>query len=116
MKLFLHIHHFDSGEEEDTVLSLLAADRITERFRVVGRAEEGNSVLVEIGDFEQRDIQTKIVQVLSLLSQETLHRLAEMDIDISLRLHVEGMSAYFEPRVLTLAGEKGVQIYIFNLG
>ncbi len=114
MKLFLHLHHFDEGTEEDFVLSLLAADGITASFEVVGRAKEGNSVAVQIGEFGGESIQPKILEVLNMLSPETIHELEAMHINVSLRLHVEGVSAYFDPKVLRLAGEKGVQLYVFN--
>ncbi len=114
MKIFLHLHHFDEGTEEDLVLSLLAADGITKHFDVVGRAKDGNSVAVSIGEFGEKNIQPKILEVLNMLSSETIYKLEAMGIDISLRLHVEGMAAYFKPRVLQLAGEKGVQLYVFN--
>ncbi|MGV6850723.1 MAG: hypothetical protein ACWA5R_00920 [bacterium] len=114
MKLFLHLHHFDEGIEEDFVLSLLAADGIIPRFEVVGRAKEGNSVAVHIGEFGGNNIEPKILEVLNMLSSETIRELEAMHINVSLRLHVEGVSAYFDPQVLRLAGEKCVQLYVFN--
>ena len=114
MELFLHFHHFDPGEEEDEVLSLLASDGITRRFEIASRAEHGNSVAIKIGDFDGSSIQQDARDALAALSTDTLARLGQLQIDVSLRLHIGGMSAHFDPSVLRLAADKGVQIYVYN--
>ena len=114
MKTYLHIHHLDPGEEEEKVVSLLKNDEILPKFRIEGKTEDGNSIAVYVGDFNNGNIEKEIEEILTSLSEETLKEINKLDLNISLRLNVEGSCAYFRPSLLSLAGQKGVQIYVSN--
>jgi hypothetical protein len=114
MKTYLHIHHLDPGEEENIVLSCLRSDGIIPNYSVEGKTSDGNSVRVYIGNFDSGNIEKQILELLEALSNETLEKFKAIDLSISLRLVVKGICAYFSPKILNLAGSKGVEIYVFN--
>jgi hypothetical protein len=114
MKTYLHIHHLDPGKEETKIISLLKNDGILSKYNLEGKTEDGNSIQVYIGDFNNGSIEKEIEGVLSALSDETLREIKKLDLNISLRLNIEGSCAYFRPALLSLAGQKGVQIYVSN--
>ncbi len=114
MKTYLHIHHLDPGKEEDKVVSLLTSDGILPKYEIEGKTEDGNSIAVYIGNFNNGSIEKEIENILSSLSTETLKEIQKLDLNISLRLNVEGSCAYFRPALLSLAGQKGIQIYVSN--
>ncbi len=115
MKTYLHIHHLDPGSEERIVISSLEKDGILSNYAIEGDTESGNSIRVYIGDFREGNIEDKILEVLSRISEETIKTLESMGLTASIRLVVlGGLSAFFSPKILSMAGAKGIDIYVFN--
>lgn len=114
MKIYLHIHHLDPGEEEQEVTAALDNDGILNNYKLEGNTRDHNSIVVYIGDFQEEKIENKICDVLNSLSSKTLDTLKRLKLDISLRVEVVGNCAYFNPSLLTIAGKKGIQIYVSN--
>jgi len=67
MKAYLHLYHFDSGEEEQAVLEKLDTDGLTNKFEIVTTAEESNSVALALGEFGEQNIQANMLDALNLL-------------------------------------------------
>jgi len=114
MKTYLHIHHLTPGKEENKIISLLNSDGILKKYSLEGKAKDGNSIQVYIGDFNDGCIEKEIKDVLSVLSNSTLKEIEKLDLDISIRLNIEGSCATFSPTLLSLAGQKGVELYVSN--
>ena len=114
MKTYLHIHHLDPGEEEIEVLSCLKRDGVLPKYPLEVKTEDGNSIVVYIGNFDDGNIEKNIEDILLMISDDTLQSIGRLQLNISLRLVVGGSCAYFSPRLLTIAGKKGIQIYVSN--
>jgi hypothetical protein len=115
MKLYLHIYHLDPGDEEVLINSLLTNDGVLSNFVQEGQTSDGNGIAIYIGDFSQSDIKDRTLQLLNMLSKETLATIEELFLSVSLRLVVNGgISAFFDQDVLRLATSKGIDIYVFN--
>ena len=94
---------------------MLEDDGLLDKFSMVGDTVDGNSIVVFIGDFSEGNINPQILEALHLISDSTLKSLAVIGLSISLRLVIDGgMAAFFNPNILSLAGSKEIDIYVFN--